>query len=121
MKPNIKNLFQLAGLQHGTDSHLCTYTVEPESEKVVFFYVGVIDNSESKNKGNSFIALHGLPNGCMKPSDSELEAALKNYLKTNKAKPYDISKVYERMGEELEINKRLSAGETINEIINSLK
>ncbi len=121
MKATIKNLFQLAGLQHGTDSHLCTYTVEPESNEVVFFYVGILDTSNGTKTGNSFIAFHGIPDGCIFPTSNKLEAALKQWLKHNKAKPYDISKIYDRMREELEINKRLSAGETINEIINSLK
>jgi hypothetical protein len=118
MKATIKNLFQLAGLQTSKNGHLCTYTVEPESNEIVFFYVGAwADDTQQKN---AFIAFHGLPDGSTTPSISELESALKNWLKTHKAQPYDISKVYERMRCELEINKRLGQGETIKDIINSL-
>lgn len=119
MKAAIKNLFQLAGLQTSKNGHLCTYTVEPESNEIVFFYVGAwTDDTQRKN---AFIAFHGIPDGSTTPSINELESALSNWLKHNKPEPYDISKVYERMRCELDINKRLSAGESINEIINSLK
>ena len=119
MKASIKNLFQLAGLKTDKGSHLCTYTIEPESKTIVFFYVGVIDTTNGTKTGNAFIAFHGIPKGCTFPTNEELERALTNWLKYNTPQPYDISMVYSRMRDELEINERLSNGETVKEIINS--
>lgn len=119
MKASIKNIFQLAGLQTSKNGHLCTYTVCPDSNEIVFFYVGVW--TDGARRKNDFIAFHGIPDGCTFPSNNELESALNQWLKHNKPKPYDISMVYGQIREELDINKRLSDGETINEIINSQK
>jgi hypothetical protein len=99
-------------------SHICTYTVCPNSNQVLFFYVGAWP--EGTQKGNAFIAFHGIPDGCRFPTNAELETALEKWLITNEAKPYDIAQIYCRMREDMEINKRLRQGETIQEIINSL-
>jgi hypothetical protein len=121
MKQTVKTLLSIAGLQTSKNGHLCTYTICPKSNEIVFFYVGILDTTNGTQKENCFIAFYGLPDGSTAPSNNELENALSKWLKHNTAKPHDISMVFSHMSEEMEINKRLSAGETINEIINSQK
>ena len=119
MKATIKNLMQLAGLQKA-GGHMVTYTCLPSTNEVVFFYVSTVDFTNE----NSFVAWHGLPDGCIAPSQDELETALSVWLKTHTPEQYKIENCYQRMrdnlAENIAISKGLEAGQDLETVIKSL-
>ncbi|MBP6609655.1 MAG: hypothetical protein KA206_01040 [Paludibacter sp.] len=90
MKQTVKNLLSIAGLSNSKQNYMTAYYVQ--NKELNFLHVIETDYG----KGNAHIACFGLPDG-YKFTQSELDAHLKEWLKTNKAEKYEDRSPSDRM------------------------
>lgn len=85
---NTEKINKLMNLISGrqTNGYIINYHID-QSDAVAIDYVGIIENGSS----NVFIAFNG---ATLKPTNTELENALKIYLQNNKVKPFCLSGFY---------------------------
>lgn len=97
MKPTVKHLLSVAGLQNTSQKYMCAYYINLEKQ-ITFIHV-----IETEQPDNSFLSPFGLPNGFDVPL-SELNEALKNWLKTNSPEAYNSRGANDRIRDFLKID-----------------
>ena len=92
MKQTVKNLLNVAGITSPTQSYMTAYYIQNKELK----FLHVIETDYGK--GNSHIACFGLPNG-YSFTQSEIDAHLQQWLKSNKAEKYEDRSPNDRIRE----------------------